>query len=1215
MAETNASGSFAYSDSGDEEHYRRSDHAGGFHFFHGFDVPERVTTTMPPSASVTAPRPTAGFEEDESWGARMEDYGVPAHFSDFAPMQHATEAYSDHGSQSPPFEDPEPFYDSQHSMHYHNESHHPMRPEYGHHDVGPITFHPPFSHIPIPTFQTYGPHPVLASNRTAHRHRHPHDHHRHHESFSHSHLHQQFDAHPSQDYVHGQPPTFPIAPSFNPTPPAMSSFANEPPLAPSGGYPGTYADTYPPPPPPPMRYQSRRRAGVAGFGVLQGEELGSGSNCMPSSMMHGAIPPQAGPLHDELDFNGAGEFGRSTVQPPFGLPYSHQTSAGVNHPCHPYADRMREHPPPGQPPQPPMNDGAPPPAAGNGRRDGAGAAPPRARARAPFAHAFSTTDRIYLGVRLYVVMLFRSISDPFDALKEGIAVVVAWVVCLWAVLVGIGGVLLGNFTSFITFKSVPRLILSELATSKPVKISVVIATLNDSSSIVRTLIRLRQASTLDASQAQVEVIVVDGGSVDGTVACPDGFDDMMMETLTFGVKGSPPCFVAGSFLLDSESEDATLYPLMCTFNAASRLLDRPLHHAQGVFSRLETYRAAGGFPEQPLFEMYEFVRRVHRLGRIRVLPDAVKVALEGGRCLGVGEGYADILNLAGGLPSALLSPIQTSAAITDFSVANHGDASTNAGSVGRPLALPPGHYSATSVASPFSPFDDTWSEDGCGLRANHRKKRTSSMSTGTHISSSSAHAAAAAWSVGMRFGGLGGPSSRAVLAMSFYFFMYAYLGMSAESIYGLAYGAAKHGATGLPGPGKLSLGSGDAGEKPNNQETEGGQVNVLDAKEGLGCQVEVGHDSDYGVVPRLLALKADHGPAPQPLPHLPQEVGRGFRPYRPQRGKGPDEEDRLGWEEEGVEERLSKDVTRSSRRMESSCSSCSVSSLSTTSELDDASSRGGITFRSRSDTSRLSTLGGVGDGSFKPFGAVALAAEGQPLAVSYAGSGEAAMNQGRLLGASRPFFSAHSLSSVAQSSGVAESGSESGFEAPPPLHYYPHPHSQQHQHGSGARCGLSRLSSQSELGITMPMMDDGFGYSGGLYQGGAGTHLRAGSTAVTASPPPQSLPISPPSVSSPSASGKGGVRRSSANASDCDLASRQSRMAQAAVQLAHQALPSQHPSLHHMEVPLDIVDLQGKGAISLTAGSGTTCRRRSPNSGLGSSIGSRSSSSLDAART
>ncbi|KAJ3192640.1 hypothetical protein HK101_006192 [Irineochytrium annulatum] len=294
--------------------------------------------------------------------------------------------------------------------------------------------------------------------------------------------------------------------------------------------------------------------------------------------------------------------------------------------------------------------------------------------------------------------------DPLDSIQIAFSVAVAWMVCVWALAIGIGGVLLGNFATFITFKAAARPVLPPLP-QKPLLISVIIPTLNDAGSIVRTLTRVRQSMR---TNAHAEIIVVDGGSNDGTVACIRRLNDDFK--VVEGVVGTR------ARRMNVGARIATGHFLI--FLYADTLL---------------TFLAAGGFPDQPIFEMYELVRRIHRMGKIKVVEDVMVVSLEGGRCLGM-EGEEAASGHMG--PSPAVTSGFVSPSMHQYPPSNKGLKQTPAFASGRGRAPNAKNVSAYS-----------------------------------------------AWSVGMNIGGLGGAASRATLAMSFCVVMYSYLGMSADAVF------------------------------------------------------------------------------------------------------------------------------------------------------------------------------------------------------------------------------------------------------------------------------------------------------------------------------------------------------------------------------------------------------------------------------------------------
>jgi hypothetical protein len=177
-------------------------------------------------------------------------------------------------------------------------------------------------------------------------------------------------------------------------------------------------------------------------------------------------------------------------------------------------------------------------------------------------------------------------------------------------------------------------------------ISVVIPTLNEAAQIAERISELRAVGG-------IEVIVVDGGSADGTfdraaaagarayssppgrarqmnlgaamaqspillflhadTRLPADFAESVRWTLSLeGV-------VAGAFELRLESAGCGLRLIERLANARSRRLQMP-YGDQALFLTAEAFRQSGGFPEIPLMEDFEFVRRLKRRGRIAIVP-------------------------------------------------------------------------------------------------------------------------------------------------------------------------------------------------------------------------------------------------------------------------------------------------------------------------------------------------------------------------------------------------------------------------------------------------------------------------------------------------------------------------------------------------------------------------------------------------------------------
>ena len=176
------------------------------------------------------------------------------------------------------------------------------------------------------------------------------------------------------------------------------------------------------------------------------------------------------------------------------------------------------------------------------------------------------------------------------------------------------------------------------------RISVVIPALNQADYLSDTLGSLRDAE-------DVEVIVVDGGSHDGTpeiaeregcrllrspagralqmnagaraasgsillflhadTRLPAGFDKAVRSTL--GVSG----VVAGAFRLRIDGVGPSLRIIEWAVGIRSGMLKLP-YGDQGIFVRSDIFHSQGGFPDLPIMEDFAFVRQLRRHGRIRI---------------------------------------------------------------------------------------------------------------------------------------------------------------------------------------------------------------------------------------------------------------------------------------------------------------------------------------------------------------------------------------------------------------------------------------------------------------------------------------------------------------------------------------------------------------------------------------------------------------------
>lgn len=180
-------------------------------------------------------------------------------------------------------------------------------------------------------------------------------------------------------------------------------------------------------------------------------------------------------------------------------------------------------------------------------------------------------------------------------------------------------------------------------------ISVIIPTLNEANYLPRTFDSLRGAE-------DIETIVVDGGSCDGTLGIakhadcrilrtppsragqlnagaqsasgsillflhadtrlPSDFDSAVQTTL------NEPGVVGGAFRLRIDAPGRSLRLVERAVGVRSRLLQMP-YGDQGIFVNKKTFHELGGIPDLPIMDDFEFVRRLRRRGEIRIASTAV----------------------------------------------------------------------------------------------------------------------------------------------------------------------------------------------------------------------------------------------------------------------------------------------------------------------------------------------------------------------------------------------------------------------------------------------------------------------------------------------------------------------------------------------------------------------------------------------------------------
>ncbi|MBD1873245.1 TIGR04283 family arsenosugar biosynthesis glycosyltransferase [Nodosilinea sp. FACHB-131] len=192
-------------------------------------------------------------------------------------------------------------------------------------------------------------------------------------------------------------------------------------------------------------------------------------------------------------------------------------------------------------------------------------------------------------------------------------------------------------------------------------ISVIIPTLNEARTLPQTLSTFSEV-------LGVEVVVVDGGSGDQTVAVakglgvqviesapgrshqlncgaaaasgplllflhadtrlPEGFDRTIRQTL------AQPGVVAGAFRLAIDGPGRGLRWVEWGVNLRSRLLQMP-YGDQAIFLKAEIFHELGGFPDLPMMEDFELMRRLRKVGKVAIAPSAVVTSDRRWRTLGI----------------------------------------------------------------------------------------------------------------------------------------------------------------------------------------------------------------------------------------------------------------------------------------------------------------------------------------------------------------------------------------------------------------------------------------------------------------------------------------------------------------------------------------------------------------------------------------------------
>jgi rSAM/selenodomain-associated transferase 2/rSAM/selenodomain-associated transferase 1 len=239
----------------------------------------------------------------------------------------------------------------------------------------------------------------------------------------------------------------------------------------------------------------------------------------------------------------------------------------------------------------------------------------------------------------------------FDGIHWGTAGVLSQTLTVVKEL-GLGHVLLDTLNDVDRPEDLPvwhRALNNRLKFSGKARLSIIIPTLNEAGIIKETISHLQKSD-------EVEIVVVDGGSRDNTIELaaslgarvlqtapskarqmnagaarstgdillflhadtrlPDKFDAKILKAV--GQNG----FCAGAFSLGIDSDARGLRLIERVANLRSRFLQMP-YGDQAFFVCRDLFNDTGGFPDFPIMEDFELIRRLRRKGRITILPDAV----------------------------------------------------------------------------------------------------------------------------------------------------------------------------------------------------------------------------------------------------------------------------------------------------------------------------------------------------------------------------------------------------------------------------------------------------------------------------------------------------------------------------------------------------------------------------------------------------------------
>ncbi len=133
---------------------------------------------------------------------------------------------------------------------------------------------------------------------------------------------------------------------------------------------------------------------------------------------------------------------------------------------------------------------------------------------------------------------------------------------------------------------------------------------------------------------------------------PPGYEHVVRRIL------SGPNIACGAFRLRIEPANSSLRVIARIANLRARRLALP-YGDQALFVRADRFHQLGGFPDLPVMEDFEFVRRIRRTGRVEIAPEAVATSSRRWRRNGTWRTtllhQLTVLAYLGGIPAATIA--------------------------------------------------------------------------------------------------------------------------------------------------------------------------------------------------------------------------------------------------------------------------------------------------------------------------------------------------------------------------------------------------------------------------------------------------------------------------------------------------------------------------------------------------------------------------------